>query len=73
MIDPSLSPEVGLALLAGETVDDRDRNGDLIDDVLYESADPYISLRSIYLQRRRSLVAGDEAGAEALPDIFDNN
>ncbi len=73
LIDPSLSPEVGLALLAGEAVDGRDRNGDLIDDVLYESADPYISLRSIYLQRRRSLVAGDEAGAEALPDIFDNN
>ncbi len=70
-IDPSLSPEVGLALSAGETVDTRDRNGDLIDEVLYESADPYISLRSIYLQRRRSEVAGDEAGAEALPDIFD--
>ncbi len=71
LIDPSLSREVGLALLAGETVDDRDRNGDLIDDVLYESADPYISLRSIYLQRRRSEVAGEDAGAEVLPDIFD--
>ena len=54
-------------------VDARDRNGDLIDEVLYESADSYISLRSIYLQRRRSEVAGDEGGADALPDIFDNN
>ncbi len=73
LIDPSLSPELGRALVAGEAVDDRDRNGDLIDDVLYESADPYISLRSIYLQRRRAAVAGDEGGADALPDIFDTN
>ena len=73
LIDPSLSPEVGLALFAGDTIDTRDRNGDLIDDVLYKSVDPYVSLRSIYLQRRRSQVAGDKAGAEALPDIFDIN
>ena len=71
VIDPSLSPEVGLALFAGDTIDARDRNGDLIDEVLYESEDPYVSLRLIYLQRRRSKVAGDKAGAEALPDIFD--
>jgi phospholipid-binding lipoprotein MlaA len=71
VVGPSVSPEVGLALLVIETVDDRDRNRALIDDVLYESADPYVSLRSIYLQRRRSAVAGDEAAAEALPDIFD--
>ena len=73
LIDPALSPEVGLALVVGEAVDKRDRNGDLIDELLYESADPYISVRSVYLQRRRSEVAGDKAGAEALPDIFDNN
>ena len=72
-IDPSLSPEVGLALIAGEAIHDRDRHGDLIDELLYESADTYISLRSIYLQRRRSEVAGDDAGADALPDIFDIN
>jgi len=72
VIEPSLSPEVGLALLGVGTIDARDRNGDLIDSVLYESADPYISLRSIYLQRRRSEVAGDKGGADALPNIFDN-
>ncbi len=72
-IDPSLSPEVGLVLIAAEAIHDRDRRGDLIDELLYESADPYISLRSIYLQRRRAAVAGDEGGAEALPDIFDTN
>jgi phospholipid-binding lipoprotein MlaA len=73
VIDSDLTPEVSLALTVTEKIDKRDRNGDLIDEVLYESVDPYVSLRSIYLQRRRSLVAGDEAGAEALPDIFDNN
>ncbi len=71
LVAPGVSPELGLALEAGEVVDDRDRNGDQIDEVLYESADPYISLRSIYLQRRRSEVAGEDSGAEALPDIFD--
>ena len=70
---PGVSPELGLSLVVGETIHDRDANGDLIDELLYESADPYISLRSVYLQRRRSEVAGDEAGAEALPDIFDND
>ena len=72
-VAPSVSPELGLSLLTVRTVHNRDANGDLIDEILYESADPYISLRSVYLQRRRSLVAGDEGGADALPDIFDNN
>ena len=71
LVAPGVSPELGLALAAGEAIHNRDSNSDLIDEVLYESADPYISLRSIYLQRRRSLVAGEEAGADALPDIFD--
>lgn len=61
-----LSPSVTLV----GVVDGRDRNADLIDDVLYDSPDSYVALRSIYLQRRRALVAG-ETGADALPDIFD--
>ena len=73
LVDSSLTPEVGLALIVGETIHDRYQNADLIDELLYESADPYISLRSVYLQRRRSKVAGEEGGAEALPDIFDSN
>lgn len=55
-----------------EIIDARDRNADLIDDVLYNSADSYISLRSIYLQRRDSLIRGEDGGTEALPDIFDD-
>ncbi|MEM0922350.1 MAG: VacJ family lipoprotein [Pseudomonadota bacterium] len=54
-----------------EILDTRNRNADLIDDVLYNSADSYISLRSIYLQRRDSLIRGEEGATDALPDIFD--
>lgn len=46
-------------------------NKDLIDDVLYNSADSYVTIRSGYLQRRRAKIAGDEAAIDALPDIFD--
>ncbi|MEM9141286.1 MAG: VacJ family lipoprotein [Pseudomonadota bacterium] len=52
-------------------VDTRNRNGDLIDSVLYEAEDSYVTLRAAYLQRRRALVAGDDA-ADNLPDIFDD-
>ncbi|MEM1277450.1 MAG: VacJ family lipoprotein [Pseudomonadota bacterium] len=53
-----------------EVVEARARNADLVDDILYESADSYVSLRSIYLQRRDVLIRG-EAASEDLPDIFD--
>ncbi len=72
LVAPGITPEVPLALTATETVDLRNRNFALIDDLLYNSDDSYISVRSVYLQRRRAMVAGDDAGAEALPDIFDN-
>lgn len=63
---------LSIPLNAVQAVDQRDRNFALIDDLLYNSDDSYISVRSVYLQRRRAMVAGDNAGAEALPDIFDN-
>lgn len=72
-IDGSLTPEVSLAARGVSTIDARDRNAEVIDELLYESADSYISLRSVYLQRRRALVAGEGAGGEALPDIFEIN
>ena len=79
VVDMAFSPlsylgvpsEARLGARALDIVDTRDRNFELIDDLLYESEDPYVSLRSVYLQRRRSLVGGEEAGAEGLPDIFD--
>jgi len=55
-----------------DLIDGRNRNADLIDDVLYGSEDPYVTLRAGYLQRRRAQVAGDDGAGEALPDIFDD-
>jgi len=71
-IDASLTPEVPMAIRTLDVIDARDRNKDVIDDVLYKSEDSYVSLRSVYLQRRRALVAGDTSGADALPNIFEN-
>ena len=56
-----------------DRVDTRNRNADLIDEVLYESADSYVTLRSIYLQRRRALVASGEDSLDTLPDIFETD
>lgn len=78
VVDMAFSPltylgvpsEARLGARALDIVDTRDRNKQIVDDLLYESADPYVSLRSVYLQHRRALVAGEEAGADALPDIF---
>jgi len=70
-VAPGVTPEATLALTATDFVDTRDRNKEIIDELLYESADSYVTLRSVYLQRRRSQVAGDKGDAEALPDIFD--
>jgi len=70
--DSSVLNTLSLPLKAVDTVDQRDRNFELIDDLLYKSDDSYISLRSVYLQRRRAMVAGAEGGADALPDIFNN-
>lgn len=72
-VAPGITPEASIALAVTERVDARHRNFDIIDDLLYESADSYVSLRSVYLQRRRALVAGEDAGAEALPDIFEES
>lgn len=51
-------------------VDTRNRNAALIDEVLYEADDSYVTLRSAYLQRRRAQVAGEDS-TDTVPDIFD--
>ncbi|MDT8345449.1 MAG: VacJ family lipoprotein [Thermohalobaculum sp.] len=53
-----------------DRVDTRNRNADLIDELLYESDDSYVTVRSIYLQRRAAQVAGGDV-TDALPDIFE--
>jgi len=60
-----------IPLNALDIVDNRNRNGDLIDELLYNSPDSYITLRTVYLQRRQAMLAGDAAEVDALPDIFD--
>jgi len=72
-VKPSLSPELAIGLLGLETIDFRDRYREAIDGILYESEDSYVSLRAVYLQRRRAQVAGQDDAASALPDIFDSN
>ncbi|MBK0397729.1 VacJ family lipoprotein [Limibaculum sp. M0105] len=59
-----------LPLNALERVDTRNRNADLIDELLYESPDSYVTLRSVYLQRRNAQISRGDA-TEALPDIFE--
>lgn len=53
-----------------KVVDFRDRYRPLIDDVLYESEDSYVTSRTTYIQNRRRLAAG-ETEVEGLPDIFE--
>lgn len=55
-----------------EIVDRRNRNADIIDDVLYNSPDSYVTIRSGYLQRRRAQIAGEDGVQDNLPDIFDD-
>jgi len=63
---------VGPAITTLRFVDARNHNSELLDDLFYRSDDPYVSVRSIYLQRRRALVARDGNPADTLPDIFDD-
>lgn len=70
-VAPSASPEAGIALTVTDKVDQRYRNADVINELLYKSSDPYVTLRSVYLQHLRSEVGGSKGGAAALPDIFD--
>jgi phospholipid-binding lipoprotein MlaA len=52
-------------------IETRHREDDQIETVLYESADSYATLRSVYLQRREFLVSGGQV-EESLPDIFED-
>lgn len=60
---------VGVGLV--DRVDERALNSDLVDHLLYETEDSYVTLRSAYVQRRRAQLAGSEGLVENLPDIFD--
>ena len=53
-------------------VDTRNRNAVLIDEVLYNSEDSYVSLRANYIQNRRRQASGGETDINDLPDLFSN-
>ena len=53
-----------------EIVDTRNRNAVLIDDLLYNSEDSYVTVRASYIQNRRRQVAGGETDVDELPDLF---
>ncbi|WP_340107502.1 VacJ family lipoprotein [Pikeienuella sp. HZG-20] len=55
--------------LGMDPVNSRYENAELVDQLLYESEDSYISIRSGYVQSRRRQVAG-ETNVDELPDIF---
>lgn len=56
---------VGLTL-----VDARSNNFELVDDLFYNTEDSYVVIRSLYVQNRRSVIAGNQIDPETLPDIF---
>ncbi|MEP3525227.1 MAG: VacJ family lipoprotein [Hyphomicrobiales bacterium] len=60
----------GLISNGVETIDKRHRNGDLLDNVIISSPDPYVTLRSIYLQRRRALASDNIIGADGMLDAL---
>jgi phospholipid-binding lipoprotein MlaA len=61
------------AVYAAEVIEFRDREMEPIDEVLYNSEDSYVTLRSVYMQQRRAKAAGKDNEADALPNIFEQN
>lgn len=61
-------PFAGLSRTFVDIIDTRARNGELIDDVLYNSEDSYALTRSLFLQRRAAFVAdGADTFEDAIP------
>lgn len=72
-IDQSKASEYRTGQGILETVDRRSQHYEIVNDLLYSSADSYIALRNSYLQRRRRQVNGDlddAARVDELPDLF---
>jgi phospholipid-binding lipoprotein MlaA len=61
---PTTESRYVFVLEAADGLSDRAELGDSIDSVLYESADSYAQLRSIYLQNRRFELSEGATGAE---------
>jgi phospholipid-binding lipoprotein MlaA len=61
--------ELGFGRAIGSVIDARAENFDLIDRVLYETPDSYVTLRATVTQMRRREILGGPT-AESLPDVF---
>ncbi|MBA4782421.1 MAG: VacJ family lipoprotein [Rhizobiales bacterium] len=81
IVDTALQPQTYLGLIfdfgfgglisrSVEIVDKRHRNGDLLDNVIFASPDPYVTLRSTYIQRRRARASDNIIGAEGMSDVL---
>lgn len=81
IVDTALSPQSYLSVYTDfkfggviangtDIIDRRHRNGELLDNVIFASPDPYITLRSTFLQRRRALASGNVIGAEGMDDAL---
>ncbi|WP_170317665.1 MlaA family lipoprotein [Paroceanicella profunda] len=77
VIDPAILVEgqtftyITLGLYAANTLDRRVQSDDLLNEVLYNSEDSYLALKTSYVQLRRRQLSGDDAASDAaLPDIY---
>jgi phospholipid-binding lipoprotein MlaA len=61
---------VAVARVALPPIDARSQAFEPIDQVLYQSEDSYVTLRSLFVQNRRRVVAGGVTPTETLPDVF---
>lgn len=62
---------VGPGINVGGAIDGRNRNAAFIDEALYNSPDSYVTIRSVFLQRRRAQISGD-TGEDDLPIILED-
>ncbi len=60
---------VDMARTPVDAVTSRAENAELVDQILYESEDSYVTARTAYVQARRRTVSGEPSVEEA-PDIF---
>lgn len=65
-----LEPDVQTGITLLSRINDRAQYGDLIDLLLYQSADSYSATRIAFLQNRRAGVAGDSDNTE-VEDFYD--
>ncbi len=63
---------IGAGRRAAGIIDTRYRFGSVIDGALYESPDSYITVRDLYLQRRKNAILNGDIRGDALPDIYES-